>query len=97
VSRYRKGHASTARYWGVKAPGRELEDGLDRLPRYRELFHYLVDGHAVFEVLKETTATGVRVPLNTQAPLTFPGTLSTAAHSDQSSAAMDRPPSGSSF
>jgi hypothetical protein len=33
----------------------------------------------------KTTATGVRVPLNTQAPLTLPGTLSTAGHSDQSS------------
>src|SRR3954470_3841263 len=37
----------------------------------------------------KTTATGVRVPLNTQAPLTLPGTLSTAEHSDQSRAAMD--------
>src|SRR5204862_5241649 len=45
----------------------------------------------------KTTATGVRVPLNTHAPLTLPGTLSTAWHSDQSSAAMDRPPSDSSL
>src|SRR5712664_1649781 len=36
----------------------------------------------------KTTATGVRVPLNTQAPLTLPGMLSTTAHWDQSSAAM---------
>src|SRR3954452_11421480 len=45
----------------------------------------------------KTTAAGVRVPLNTQAPLTLPGTLSTSGHSDQSSAAMDRPPSDSSL
>src|ERR1700720_1558033 len=37
-------------------------------------------------------ATGIRVPRNTQAPLSFPGTLSTTGHSDQSSAAMARPP-----
>src|SRR5579862_2297289 len=35
-----------------------------------------------------TTAAGVRVPLNTHAPLTLPGTLSTAGHWDQSSAAI---------
>jgi len=33
-------------------------------------------------------ATGMRVPRSTQAPLTLPGTLSTAAHCDQSSAAI---------
>src|SRR6266446_6354870 len=32
------------------------------------------------------TETGMRVPRSTQAPLTFPGTLSTAGHCDQSSA-----------
>jgi len=34
-------------------------------------------------------ATGIRVPLKTQAPLTFPGMLSTAGHCDQSSAATE--------
>src|SRR5262249_42890451 len=33
----------------------------------------------------KTAATGIRVPRNTHAPLTFPGTLSTAGHFDQSS------------
>src|ERR1700731_3571867 len=32
--------------------------------------------------------TGIRVPFNTHAPLTLPGTLSTAEHCDQSRAAM---------
>src|SRR5690349_19888683 len=32
-----------------------------------------------------TRETGMRVPLNTQAPLTLPGMLSTAEHCDQSS------------
>src|SRR5207237_7282978 len=36
----------------------------------------------------KTVATGIRVPRNTHAPLTFPGTLSTAGHCDQSSAAI---------
>src|SRR5689334_5768276 len=36
-------------------------------------------------------ATGKRVPLNTQAPLTLPGMLSTAGHRDQSSTATRTP------
>ena len=48
-----------------------------------------VDRHPVFQIL-ETTATGVRVPSKTQAPLTFSGMLSTIGHRDQSSAAIDR-------
>src|SRR4029077_11649241 len=35
------------------------------------------------------TETGMRVPLSTHAPLTFPGKLSTAGHSDESSAATE--------
>src|SRR5258708_37968129 len=35
------------------------------------------------------TEPGMRVPLSTQAPLTFPGMLSTAGHCDQSSAATE--------
>src|SRR5277367_2512896 len=35
-----------------------------------------------------TIDTGIRVSRNTQAPLTLPGTLSTAGHCDQSRAAM---------
>jgi hypothetical protein len=34
----------------------------------------------------KTATTGMRVPRNTHAPVTFPGTLSTVAHRDQSSA-----------
>src|SRR6202030_3210397 len=37
-----------------------------------------------------TAATGIRVPRNTHAPLSLPGTLSTAEHSDQSRTAMAR-------
>src|SRR5690348_604605 len=36
----------------------------------------------------KTVATGMRVPRNTHAPLTLPGTLSTAGHCDQSIAAI---------
>src|SRR5664279_2113959 len=35
-----------------------------------------------------TVATGIRVPLNTHAPLRLPGMLSTAGHWDQSRVAM---------
>src|ERR1039458_10243690 len=35
-----------------------------------------------------TVATGIRVSLNTHAPLTLPGTLSTAGHWDQSRVVM---------
>jgi hypothetical protein len=34
--------------------------------------------------------TGIRVPFNTHAPLTLPGTLSTAGHCDQSRAAIEQ-------
>lgn len=37
----------------------------------------------------KTVATGIRVSLNTHAPLTLPGTLSTAGHCDQSGVAID--------
>src|SRR5258706_11450563 len=39
-----------------------------------------------------TVATGMRVSLNTHAPLTLPGMLSTAGHCDQSRVAMFLPP-----
>jgi len=38
-----------------------------------------------------TAETGIRVSRNTHAPLSLPGTLSTAGHCDQSRAAMFRP------
>src|SRR5260221_12517029 len=40
----------------------------------------------------KTVATGIRVSLNTHAPLTLPGMLSTAGHWDQSRIAMFVPP-----
>src|SRR5258708_30879902 len=45
----------------------------------------------------KTMETAIRVPLKTQAPLTFPGMLSTAGHCDQSSAAMEGFSFGSFF
>src|SRR5450755_1771589 len=39
----------------------------------------------------KTVDTGIRVSLNTHAPLRLPGTLSTAGHCDQSRAAMFLP------
>lgn len=44
----------------------------------------LVHRQPIFKIF-ETAATGIRVPRNTQAPLTLPGMLSTASHCDQSS------------
>src|SRR5260370_4638545 len=40
-------------------------------------------------IFSKMTEAGMRVPLSTQAPLTFPGMLSTAGHCDQSSAATE--------
>jgi hypothetical protein len=40
-------------------------------------------------------ATGIRVPFNTHAPLTLPGTLSTAEHCDQSRLAIEGTPAQS--
>jgi hypothetical protein len=48
--------------------------------------NYVLDTEGL-EVLDDC-GTGSRVPLNTQAPLTLPGMLSTTGHWDQSSAAM---------
>src|SRR5260370_12792449 len=39
--------------------------------------------------------TGIRVPFNTHAPLTLPGTLSTAGHCDQSRVAIEKTPAES--
>src|SRR5277367_6509594 len=41
--------------------------------------------------LSKTVCTGILVPRKTQAPLTLPGTLSTAAHCDQSRLAISLP------
>jgi hypothetical protein len=65
----------------------EVEDSGYLFARHVELLDDLVDAE-ILEVLDDV-ATGRRVPLNTQAPLTLPGMLSTAGHWDQSSAAMD--------
>jgi hypothetical protein len=43
-------------------------------------------------MFSNTVETGVRVPLNTHAPLRLPGTLSTAGHWDQSRSGMFRTP-----
>jgi hypothetical protein len=37
----------------VKASRGELEHGLDLLPRNRELFQHLVNGHAIFKVFED--------------------------------------------
>jgi hypothetical protein len=71
----------------VETPGGELEHGLDLLPRNRELLQHLVNAQPSSRFSK-TIATSVRVPLNTQTPLTLPGMLSTAGHWDQSSEAI---------
>jgi hypothetical protein len=54
-------------------------------------FHDVVDVGSGFQILKNG-GTGIRVPFNTHAPLTLPGMLSTAGHSDQSIPAIVLPP-----
>ena len=71
----------------VEAPGGELKHGVDLFPRNIELLNDLVYAGSSFEV-SNTADTGMRVFLNTHAPLSRPGTLSTAGHWDQSRVAM---------
>jgi hypothetical protein len=52
--------------------------------------HDVIEACPGFEVSK-IAATGIRVPFKTHAPLNLPGMLSTAAHSDQSRAAITPP------
>lgn len=58
--------------------------------RLRELLDHFFNRHAGLQVF-EKDLTGVRVPRKSQAPLTLPGMLSTAGHSDQSSAMIPPP------
>jgi hypothetical protein len=51
-----------------------------------EFLHQLVDTHV--SIFSKTMETGVRVSLNTHAPLRLPGMLSTAGHCDQSRLAI---------
>jgi len=71
----------------VQAASREFQHCVDLLSGDVEFLHYIFDSQTSLQVF-EHVATGIRVPLNTQAPLTFPGTLSTAGHFDQSSVAI---------
>jgi hypothetical protein len=65
---------------------RQVEHCRDLLARHVELLDDLVDAEVLNILL--TVAPRRRVPLNTQAPLSLPGTLSTAGHWDPSSAAI---------
>jgi|SRR6185503_14488600 len=68
---------------------RHDEHGCDLLAAHVELLYDLVDTEASrFSMI---VATGKRVPLNTQAPPTLPGMLSTAGHRGQSSVATRTP------
>jgi hypothetical protein len=71
---------------GAEALCSGLQDACDLLAGHVELLHDLLDTEGL-EVLDDCRK-GSRVPLNTQAPLTLPGMLSTTGHWDQSSAAM---------
>ena len=69
-----------------EALGDEFEYSRDLLACHVELLHDLLDAE-VLQVLDDG-GDGEPCTLNTQAPLTLPGMLSTAGHWDQSSAAM---------
>ncbi len=75
------------------AAGGKFQNSLDLFAGYVVVFDDLFDGGPVLEISKMTEI-GMRVSRRTQAPLTRPGTLSTAGHWDQSSAAVaiGRPP-----
>src|SRR5438067_2023041 len=87
------GDRRTARgRWSVKAARRECENGYNLFPCHVEPLHDFLDARTGFEVL-ENSGTGIRVPLNTQAPLRLPGMLSTAGHCDRSGLAIIGSPS----
>ena len=75
----------------IETASRKFEHGYDLLAGHVEPVHDLVYRGARLEVFK-TVETGIRVSLKTQAPPRLPGTLSTAAHCDQSRTAMVRCP-----
>jgi hypothetical protein len=54
--------------------------------------HDVVEIGSRLKVLEYDRETGIRVPFNTRAPITLPGMLSTAAHCDQSSPAIEGTP-----
>ena len=61
-----------------KAAGHEVKNRFHLLARQPIVKLYqFIDGDAIFE-FTSTADTGMRVSLNTHAPLTLPGTLSTA-------------------
>ena len=70
----------------LKALRHKIEHRCNLFPRHIELFHYFFDAQ-ILEIF-DAVATGKRVSRNTQAPLTLPGTLSTAGHWDQSRVGM---------
>ena len=71
----------------MKTKRRKIQDFCYLFPRYIEPFNNLINAGSRFQILKYSSY-GIRVPRNTQAPLTLPGTLSTAGHCDQSSVAI---------
>ena len=71
----------------AQAQSHKREDSGYLFARHVELLDDLVDAE-ILEVFDDR-GYGQTVPLNTHAPLTLPGMLSTAGHWDQSSAAMD--------
>jgi hypothetical protein len=75
----------TERVWACQIAAGKIENRIDLFPRQPVVqLNQFVDSNAVIQILQHNRD-GLRVSLNTHAPLTFPGTLSTAGHCDQSS------------
>src|ERR1700731_2243553 len=61
--------------------------------RSRPSYHFMMSSRlAPASRFSKMADTGIRVPFNTHAPLTLPGTLSTAEHRDQSRPAIEGTP-----
>jgi hypothetical protein len=71
----------------IQAPRREFQHRYHLFPRNVKPLHDFVNV-APASRFSNTIETGIRVSLNTHAPLTLPGMLSTAGHCDQSRLAM---------
>jgi hypothetical protein len=70
----------------VKTAGSKFDNGLTWLRSKPSNQFMMSSTLAPASKFSNMTETGMRVPRSTQAPLTFPGMLSTAGHCDQSSA-----------
>jgi hypothetical protein len=76
----------------VETAGGKFDDGFNLFAIETSYHSMMSSTLALASRFAKMANTGIRVPFNTHAPLTLPGTLSIAEHCDQSSAAIEGTP-----